>query len=97
MDGGGTRLRIVEVVTAPSLRRARRQPTRFAGRGSGGSTGDVRPPRHRDAAGASSSGIGDDPDTHSMDIKGARSRPGVMNPGRWRGGRILDSDGRRLQ
>ena len=28
MDGGGTRLHIVEVVTAPSLRRARRQPTR---------------------------------------------------------------------
>ncbi len=28
MNGGGTRLNIVEVATAPSLRRARRQPTR---------------------------------------------------------------------
>ncbi len=50
----------------------------FAGRWFGGFTGDVRPPRYRDAAGASGSGIGDDPDTHTMDIKGTRSRLGVM-------------------
>jgi hypothetical protein len=31
-----------------------------------------------------------------MGIKGTRSRPGVMNPGQWWGGRISDSDGRSL-
>ena len=72
MEGGSTRLHIVEV----SLRRAcggradnRHERASFAGRESGGSTGDVRPPRPRDAAGASGSGIRDDPDTHTMDIK----------------------------
>jgi hypothetical protein len=75
----------------------RHERASFAGRGSGGSTGDVGPPRHHDAAGAASGwGIGDDPDAHTMDIKGARSRPGVMIPGRWRGDRSSDSDGRSL-
>ncbi len=31
-----------------------------------------------------------------MDMKGTRSRPGVMNPSRLRGGRSSDSDGRSL-
>jgi hypothetical protein len=74
----------------------RHERASFAGRGSGGSIGDVRPPRHCDAAGASGWGIGDDPDTHTMDIKGTRNRPGVINPGRWRGGRSSDSDDRSL-
>jgi hypothetical protein len=30
---------------------------------------------------------------YTIDIKGTRSRPGVMNPGRCRGGRSSDSDG----
>jgi hypothetical protein len=29
-----------------------------------------------------------------MNIKGTRSRPGVINPGLWRGSRSSDSDGR---
>jgi hypothetical protein len=37
-----------------------------------------------------------DPDTHTMDIKGIPSRPAVLNPGQWRGGRSSDSDGRSL-
>jgi hypothetical protein len=89
----------VEVVTAPSPRRARRQPTRVV---------QLRWARiwliHRRCTTASSSrrrggirlGIGDYPDTHAMDIKGTRSRPGVMNPGRWRGCRSSDSHGRSL-
>jgi hypothetical protein len=32
-----------------------------------------------------------------MDIKGTSSRPGVMNPGQWLGGRSSDSDGRSLR
>jgi hypothetical protein len=31
-----------------------------------------------------------------MDIEGTSSRPGVMNPGQWWGGRSADSDGRSL-
>ncbi len=57
MDGEGTQLHSMEVVvTAPSLRQTRQQQTQagqLCWHGSGGSTGDVRQPRHGDAAGAS--------------------------------------------
>ncbi len=62
----------------------------LAGRGSGGSTraGETRPPRHRDPwvppglpAGGSRTIL-----IHTMDIEGTCSRPGVVNPGRKRGG-----------
>ncbi len=69
----------------------------FAGRGSGGSTGETRPPRHRGPRRPGLPAVGSGTILiHTTDIEGTRSRPGVVNPGRKRGGRSSDSDGRSL-
>jgi hypothetical protein len=99
MDGGP--LHIVEAVTAPSLRRARRRRTRAGQlcwtriRQMHRRYTTASPPRRRGASSRGTSRGTSLIPIHTMDIGMPRSY-GVMSPCRPRSGRSSDSDGRSL-